>query len=506
VSQKLLEERDLPIAAVHPHPDNPRKDMGDLETLAAQIKAFGGLMEPITVWAHPTLEGDYEIRSGHRRHQASLKADMSHIRCRIIERPENARRALLEEALTTGTNHQKLEVTERAQAIQGLLDEGASESWISRMYQIPKEEVRPVARLASSPRLAELAATGKVDLLAMKVIQDAEDETGDVNLLEDVMDEVARSWRSTVDAASVTRTIEEKKAAAQRQKIREELVTQGAMELAPEHRYSGKWAKTKSEMTTAEHIDAGHQFDLAAPPTVDWWKSQKQAKPKLSEEEQARREKVRHLDSVLAISQRGRRAFILGKVRDKKSMTDRDTRGLMVSTLFDVAKRYGHERDIALTALGEALSVEFPEPTKGMSQWGHDFQALAEQWEQRARKAALQLAVPQLALLIAWMPAAVADTKTVKTNWYSRSSWDKENRWEPMALWYQQLIDHVGYVPTEDEIAAIRWGKESRLQELNDVRLQTATCKTCRQEVVADSNWMGNCDDCAPAIDGIEVP
>ena len=188
MSQKLLEERDLPIAAVHPHPDNPRKDMGDLETLAAQIKAFGGLMEPITVWAHPTLEGDYEIRSGHRRHQASLKADMSHIRCRIIERPENARRALLEEALTTGTNHQKLEVTERAQAIQGLLDEGASESWISRMYQIPKEEVRPVARLASSPRLAELAATGKVDLLAMKVIQDAEDETGDVNLLEDVMD------------------------------------------------------------------------------------------------------------------------------------------------------------------------------------------------------------------------------------------------------------------------------------------------------------------------------
>ncbi|WP_279402489.1 hypothetical protein [Arthrobacter sp. JCM 19049] len=38
MSQKLVEERDLPITSVHPHPDNPRSRMGDLETLAAQIK------------------------------------------------------------------------------------------------------------------------------------------------------------------------------------------------------------------------------------------------------------------------------------------------------------------------------------------------------------------------------------------------------------------------------------------------------------------------------------
>lgn len=504
MSQKLVEERDLPITSVHPHPDNPRSRMGDLDTLAAQIKAFGGLMEPITVWPHPTLEGDYQIRSGHRRHQASLKAGMTQIRCRVIERPQNARRALLEEALTTGTNHQTLEVTERAQAIQGLLDEGASESWISKTYQIEKQNVRPTARLASSPKLAELAATGKVDLLAMKVIQDAEDEIGNENLLEDVLEEVARSWRTTVDSAEVTRVIERKKAAAQAQVTREELAAKGAVEIGAQDRYSGKWSKTKTALSVEEHIEAGHQFDVGAPPAVEWWMKTKATKPALTPEQKAEKEKVRHLDSVLAISQRGRRAFVIGKAQDKKGITERDARGLMVSMIFDAGLR-GYASDPG-EALGEVLSIPYPEPPEGASKYDREFRdGQVAKWEDRARKALQQLSLPQLALLLAWMPVVEADAKLVKTNWYARDSGDKESRWSPLALWYQQLIDFVGYVPTEDEIAAIRWGEKGACRKDNGVRLNTVTCRQCRQEVVADSKWKGVCDECAPAMDGIEV-
>lgn len=510
MSQKLVEERDLPISAVHPHPKNPRKNLGDLEGLGAQIKAFGGLMEPITVWAHPTLEDDYEVRSGHRRYQASLKAGMTQIRARIIERPENATRALLEEALTTGTNHLALETVERAEAIQGLLDDGASESWISTTYQIDKTEVRPMARLSKQPKVAELLSTGHIDLLGMKALQEAEDETGDNGLMDEVLKDLAASrWKK--NASDVTRAIEQKKANAQRQTLRNELVDQGAIELAPEHRYSGKWSKCKeadAAMTAEQHIAAGHQFDLMSPPTVDWWVKQAKAKPKVSPEEQARREKIRHLNGVLGPAQRTREAWVVSKIQDKKGLPDREARALMVDIIFRAANSVSS--DAALEVIGKVVSVDLPEPGEGVERWHEAYEDAKKRWEARARKATAQLQLTQLALLLAAVQAASTDREMTKINWYLRDSWEKENRWAPQAVWYQQLIDFVGYLPNEDEVAAIRIGEggdtpQGSGRRVNDVRLNTATCSSCRQEAVADSKWSGVCDDCAPAMEGIEV-
>lgn len=38
----------LPINELHPHPDNPRKDLGDLTELADSIKA-NGILQNLTV-------------------------------------------------------------------------------------------------------------------------------------------------------------------------------------------------------------------------------------------------------------------------------------------------------------------------------------------------------------------------------------------------------------------------------------------------------------------------
>ena len=48
----------LPIRVLHPHPDNPRKDLGDLTELAASIKAKGVLQNLTVVRAD---EGGYRI-------------------------------------------------------------------------------------------------------------------------------------------------------------------------------------------------------------------------------------------------------------------------------------------------------------------------------------------------------------------------------------------------------------------------------------------------------------
>ena len=58
----------LPRDLLHPHPDNPRKDLGNLEELKESIKAHG-IMQNLTVV--PDEEDGYKILIGHRRFAAS---------------------------------------------------------------------------------------------------------------------------------------------------------------------------------------------------------------------------------------------------------------------------------------------------------------------------------------------------------------------------------------------------------------------------------------------------
>ena len=59
------------ISRLHPHPDNPRKELGDLTELAASIEAKGVLQNLTVV---PDNDGGYRIIIGHRRHAAAKLA------------------------------------------------------------------------------------------------------------------------------------------------------------------------------------------------------------------------------------------------------------------------------------------------------------------------------------------------------------------------------------------------------------------------------------------------
>lgn len=63
----------IPRAQLHPHPDNPRKDLGDLKELADSI-AEHGIMQNLTVVPEGdglVDSGEYKILIGHRRFAAS---------------------------------------------------------------------------------------------------------------------------------------------------------------------------------------------------------------------------------------------------------------------------------------------------------------------------------------------------------------------------------------------------------------------------------------------------
>ena len=55
---------------LHPHPDNPRKDLGDLEELRESIKEHG-IMQNLTVVPTNDNLDDFRILIGHRRYAAS---------------------------------------------------------------------------------------------------------------------------------------------------------------------------------------------------------------------------------------------------------------------------------------------------------------------------------------------------------------------------------------------------------------------------------------------------
>ena len=73
----------LPVDVLYPHPDNPRKKLGDLSELAASIKAKG-VMQNLTVVPKEGTAFEYTIIIGHRRHAAAKKAGLREVPCVIV--------------------------------------------------------------------------------------------------------------------------------------------------------------------------------------------------------------------------------------------------------------------------------------------------------------------------------------------------------------------------------------------------------------------------------------
>lgn len=72
----------IPVEDLYPHPDNPRKDLGDLTELSDSIRA-NGVLQNLTVV--PRAEGGYTVVIGHRRLAASKLAGLKELPCIIME-------------------------------------------------------------------------------------------------------------------------------------------------------------------------------------------------------------------------------------------------------------------------------------------------------------------------------------------------------------------------------------------------------------------------------------
>lgn len=115
----------ISIADLHPHKDNPRKDLGDLSELTESIKV-NGIFQNLTVTPRP--EGGYTVIIGHRRMEAAKLAGLTELPCAVVDMDE---RTQLSTMLLENMQRSDLTTYEQAQGFQLMFDLGMSAEEIS---------------------------------------------------------------------------------------------------------------------------------------------------------------------------------------------------------------------------------------------------------------------------------------------------------------------------------------------------------------------------------------
>lgn len=212
------------VDQLHPHPDNPRKDLGDLTELAESIKAKGVLQNLTVV---PAEDGDYLIVIGHRRHVAAKLARLAEVPCVIADMTPQEQ---FETMMVENVQRSDLTVYEQAEGFQTMLDMGGS-----------------VEQVAQKTGFSETTVRSRIKLLALdkKKFQKAEERGGtmsDYLKLNEIRDPEARN--RVLDTIGTSNFYSNMKTALDNQKFEEDLAA------AIKTMRAADWCKEKTDEDT----------------------------------------------------------------------------------------------------------------------------------------------------------------------------------------------------------------------------------------------------------------
>lgn len=194
----------IPIRQLYPHPDNPRKELGDLSELAASIKENGvyqnltvipghylnsreyiakcvdeggdaaaaaAAWTPRAVWSSE----DYTIIIGHRRAAAAQQAGLHELPCAIVEMDE---REQMQTMMVENMQRSDLTVYEQAQGFQMMMDFGQTVEQISDKSGFSQSTIRRRIKLLElnrdSFKKAEKRGATLSDFAQLDKIEDLE--------------------------------------------------------------------------------------------------------------------------------------------------------------------------------------------------------------------------------------------------------------------------------------------------------------------------------------------
>lgn len=230
-----------------PHPDNPRKDLGDLSELADSIKA-NGIMQNLTVV--PADDGKYTVIIGHRRTAAAMIAGVDKLPCVIVEMTPQEQVSTM---LLENMQRSDLTVYEQAKGFQMMIDLGESIESLSGKTGFSPTTIRRRLKMAEldDKKLKDVASSGRqLSLGDFDKIAQIEDITARNQLLDHIG---TNNFELKLNAAV---TLQKKNKAMPY--VLRALESLGAKEMSSSDRYSSKY----DQITSFNILDFGEDSNI----------------------------------------------------------------------------------------------------------------------------------------------------------------------------------------------------------------------------------------------------
>lgn len=180
--QREISIFDILIDKIEPHPQNPRKDLGDLSELVRSISE-NGIMQNLTVVPLDDDNKRFRCVIGHRRLAAAKEAGLASVPASIAWDMDEKEQI----ATMIAENMQRADLTipEQAQAVQMMLDLGEDFEQISDRTGLSESTVRRRARLAKYDQTALTKACKRgATLFELEKIEKIEDPEEQLKALE----------------------------------------------------------------------------------------------------------------------------------------------------------------------------------------------------------------------------------------------------------------------------------------------------------------------------------
>ncbi len=243
----------IPLSLLRHHPDNPRKDLGDLTELAASIKAKG-VMQNLTVvpFRDEGGTGCCHVVIGNRRMEASKQAGLETLPCIIthMTHAEQVQTMLLE-------NMQRVDLTvyEQAAGFQMMMDFGDSVEQISEKTGFSETTVRRRLKMA------------ELDADTLKEVSDRQLSLGDFDRLAEIEDidernEVLKHIGTANFLWNLTKAKERQTERERCEKWRAVLTAAGFTELTRDEGWNGPYSGLNGEWGSQFRLDVKNVDDF----------------------------------------------------------------------------------------------------------------------------------------------------------------------------------------------------------------------------------------------------
>lgn len=420
----------VPVDELQPHPDNPRKDVGDVTELAESIKK-NGIFQNLTVLRNCDPEtGKSTVIIGHRRLAAAKLAGLEKVPCMVVEMDKKEQIATM---LLENMQRSDLTIYEQAQGFQMMLDLGETKSEIAEKTGFSETTVRHRLKLL------------ELDPEEFRKAEERQPKLTDYIELEKITDpELKSKALKTIGTSNFQWTLESCQRHQREKNLRDEW-----LEYIDKLFVKGEWDPDREvvktiyftkKMTDEDKAELDKLQDEDHDNVLDYWhkegntycyilgKKRDKPLPKYEDENRKRTEKIERIRAIQNQAQELRKKFV------KEYVSKSNHRAMVLRALF------AHDvciEDVLWNRVAEVLGIPSGED-------GFDSNTITE----NSDFVMMCVGSPDKVLL-----TVIADY--VEDNSICVYSWDGSyNRNEGLEHWYRTL-ESIGYRISDDEKALL---------------------------------------------------